>query len=495
MSVIFLNKPKMPEVQNKSVSPGVNKNATSTVSGARNDLRPNVKSIDVALSDLKDAPRKVRTITTKQTAKVQASVKAFGIVAPILIDKNNVIIDGHVLVKVAQQLDLRTVPCVRVEHLSDEDVRTLRIALNRTQETGEWDITNRRLEFLSLVDCEIDLSVTGFDPTEIDMDVQIDGVFSDEADPLDEFVDQPAPDTVAITQVGDMWQLGKHRILCGNARKQEDLDLLVADQTVSMVLTDAPYNVKVNGHIHASNGKFEEFAEASGEMSFAEFTDFLAESLGHSVSRLEPGGLVYSFMDWRHMGEMLGALERIGLNLKNLCIWVKTNGGMGSLYRSRHELVFVAARSGISTRNNVELGKNGRNRTNVWEYAGATGGVKDEEDDFTLHPTVKPIRLVEDAILDVTSIGETVLDPFLGSGTTLLAAERKHRRCLGLEISPAYVDIAIHRWQAMTGLEAVHAKTGETFNNRAALSFEGCDQRTSGDTVTAPDTTPEWENF
>jgi DNA modification methylase len=268
----------------------------------------------------------------------------------------------------------------------------------------------------------------------------------------------------------------------------------VRDMHVAMVFTDPPFNLPISHHVRTTDA-FEEFAEASGEMSRSEFIDFLVATLGVAASFLAPGGLLYAFMDWRHIGEMTAALEHIGLELINLCVWAKPNGGMGSLYRSRHELVFVTKVPGAPHRNNVELGKHGRYRTNVWEYTGATGGVKSEEDDFTVHPTVKPVGLVADAILDVTALGETVLDPFLGSGTTLLAAERTRRKCLGVEISPAYVDVAIRRWQDMTGLEAVQVETGETFNARAKRLAEGEELDTTRSDNTEPAPISETEDF
>ena len=229
--------------------------------------------------------------------------------------------------------------------------------------------------------------------------------------------------------------------------------------------------------MRVAKGKIPEFAEASGEMSEAEFKNFLLQTLGNAAAAVKAGGVLFTCMDWRHADVLMAVLSELGLGLLNICVWAKPNGGMGSLYRSRHEFVFVAKRSGAPHTNNIELGKHGRYRTNVWEYAGATGGRKSAEDDFSLHPTVKPVRLVRDAILDVTAIGEVVLDPFLGSVTTVLAAELARRICCGVEISPAYVDVAIQRWEKMTERQAVHADTGLTFAQmraeRTSLAGEG----------------------
>ncbi|MBV1868153.1 MAG: ParB N-terminal domain-containing protein [Marinosulfonomonas sp.] len=453
----------------------------------------NCQIIQKPLADIKAAKNPVRKLKKKQIARVERSARLHQFLAPIVIDENYEIVDGHTRLEVARQLGLATVSCICIDHLSAIEKRSLKIALNKTQETGTWDEGALKLEFEYLLEFGTDLTVTGFEPTEIDAVLDIGGTV-EEADPLDEFGELPSADAKAVTRLGDTWKLEDHCILCGNARHSEDLDRMVRDMHVAMVFTDPPFNLQISGHVRTTD-TYEEFAEASGEMSRPEFIDFLAETLGVAASSLAPGGLLYAFMDWRHIGEMTTALERLGLQLINLCVWAKPNGGMGSLYRSRHELVFVAKVPGAPHRNNIELGKHGRYRTNVWEYTGATGGAKSEDDDFTVHPTVKPVGLVADAILDVTALGETVLDPFLGSGTTLLAAERTRRKCLGVEISPAYVDVAIRRWQEMTGLDAVHVETGETFNERAGrlAASEGLGITRSDGAAPAP--TPEMEDF
>jgi DNA modification methylase len=295
---------------------------------------------------------------------------------------------------------------------------------------------------------------------------------TDLPDPADDFGALEDTATPVVTQPGDLWVLGDHRVFCGSARDGAALAAVLAGDQADVVFTDPPYNVKINGHVRGTSGGFAEFAEASGEMSPVEFTAFLEETLGPAAAMVKPGGVLFACMDWRHTGEILDALAALGLRLLNICVWVKTNPGMGSLYRSQHELVFVARRPGAAHRNNVQLGQYGRNRSNVWHYAGATGGRRDADDAFAAHPTVKPIRLVMDALLDVTTPGDLVIDPFLGSGTTLLAAERTRRRAIGVEIEPGYVDLAIRRWQVMTGGQAVHAESGMSFDALAARVVE-----------------------
>jgi len=294
-----------------------------------------------------------------------------------------------------------------------------------------------------------------------------------DGDPADDLTGFVSDDLNLVARVGDVWILGDHCIYCGSARDGTEIAALLDGEVADAVFTDAPFNQPISGHVSTVRDRHPEFAEASGEMSRDEFVAFLTGTLGNVSVCLKPGGVLYSCIDWQHIGEMTDAFEAIGLKLLNICIWVKHAPGMGGLYRSQHEMVLVGRRSGAGHLNNVQLGKFGRNRSNVWTYAGATGGKGDSDDDFNVHPTVKPIRLVMDAFLDVTTRGELVIDPFLGSGTTLLAAERTGRRCLGVEIEPRYVDLGIRRWQDMTGGLAVHSETGVTFDQMAE-SAEMC---------------------
>jgi len=435
----------------------------SQATAVRNDLSPQLVFKQVAIDDLRPAARRTRRRDEKQIRRVMRSIEANGFVVPLLITDDGEIIAGHTRLEAARRLGLTHAPCILVDHLTDAEIRRLRITLNRTEETGVWDDAALKLEFEALLDLDIDLGSTGFEIPEIDRILQIGVAEGASSDPLDEFGGLPPPASDAVTRRGDTWRMGGHVLHCGSARNGDSHSRLIGDEPVEMVFTDPPYNVRINGHARTKTGAFPEFAEASGEMSPAAFEGFLVETLGPAAAALDAGGMLYAFMDWRHMREMLGALDRLGLESVNLCVWVKRNGGMGSLYRSRHELIFVARKPGGRERNNVQLGRFGRNRSNVWEYAGATGG-GGAEDDFSLHPTVKPVRLVMDAILDATSQNGLIVDPFLGSGTTLIAAERTRRRCVGVEIEPAYVDLAIRRWQDITGQEAVLAATGRTFD-------------------------------
>jgi DNA modification methylase len=471
MGVTFINKPGGPapcagDATLSEMAVVSAKNGDTPAQPAatlRNDLLPCITVEMVPLNTLVVAHNPVRKLRTAQVARTARSIRRLGFRDPVLIGKEGEIIDGHTRVEAARRLGLEKVPCIIAEDLSPDEIRLLRIALNRVQERGEWDERALKLELAYLLEFEPDLTVTGFEAPEIDRLLVLDDSGDDEADPLDNLEDLPEAGATAVTRPGDIWRLGPHRVLCGNARNMADILQVIEGRPPAAVFTDHPYNLKVSGHVTVGKGKFAEFAEASGEMSEAEYEDFLRVTTANMSKALKPGGVLYLCIDWRHAEVLMRVLRSVGLDLINTCVWAKDKPGMGSLYRSQHELVLVAKRPGAPHLNNVQLGVHGRNRSNVWHYAGATGGRKAQEDDFSLHPTVKPVRLVRDALLDVTAMGELVLDPFLGSGTTVLAAELSRRVCAGIEISPAYLDVVIGRWERLTGLDAVHIDTGLTF--------------------------------
>ena len=277
---------------------------------------------------------------------------------------------------------------------------------------------------------------------------------------------RPAPDAIGVTVIGDDWQLGPPRLRCGNALKAEDYAAVLVGAKADIVFTDPPYNVPIAGHV-SGHGKVthRSFAMAVGEMSVAEFTDFLMQLCMHCRASSSEGSIHYYCMDWRHLPELLAAGNAVYTEFKNLCVWVKDNAGMGSLYRSQHELVLLFKHGTAPHINNVELGRHGRSRSNVWQYAGANSFARatDEGNLLALHPTVKPVAMIADALYDCSRRGDLVLDPFMGSGSTIIAAERTGRRCAGLELDPLYVDVAIRRWQRATGKDAVHVASGESF--------------------------------
>jgi len=392
-------------------------------------------------------PRNARSHPKRQIEQIAASIREFGFSNPILIDPSGAIIAGHGRALGAKALGMEKVPTIVLPHLTQDQKRALRLADNKIALNAGWDMELLKLELgeLAVLDLDFDVTLTGFSAGEID--VVLDGG----VDPDDEVI--PAAPAKPYTRPGDIWILGDHRLGCGDGRDLAFLKAVVGDGAIDAAFLDPPYNVRINGHANAK-GRHREFAMASGEMTNAAFRIFLEESLGACAAVSRAGAVHFVCMDWRHMAQLQSVGEKVYGALLNLCIWNKSNAGMGALYRSKHELVFVFRVGEAAHFNAVELGRHGRNRTNVWDYASVNSLKGSRREDLALHPTVKPAGMVADAIKDVTRRGELVLDTFLGSGTTLIAAERAGRRFRGLDIDPAYVDVAIERWSAATGIEA-----------------------------------------
>lgn len=399
------------------------------------------------IGELIPDPRNARTHPKRQIEQLKASIKEFGFTNPILADPEGRIIAGHGRLQAAKALEIAQVPTITLSGLSETQKRALRIADNKIALNASWDleILQQELGELASIDLDIDPTLTGFSTGEIDV------LLAKSADPDDEVI-PPAP-TTPKTKPGDIWILGEHRIGCGDARNTEFLRRVIGEGAqVDAAFLDPPYNVRIKGNANPT-GRHREFAMASGEMSEANFRSFLADALGAAAGCSRDGAIHFVCMDWRHMDSLLAVGPTVYGELLNLCIWNKSNAGMGSLYRSKHELVFVYRVGMAPHLNMVELGKHGRNRTNVWDHVSVSSIRGSRREDLNLHPTVKPVGLVAEAIKDVTRHGDLVMDLFLGSGTTLLAAERTGRRFRGLEIDPGYVDVAIERWSARTGLE------------------------------------------
>ncbi|WP_457938374.1 site-specific DNA-methyltransferase [Mesorhizobium sp. 10J20-29] len=406
-----------------------------------------------------------RTHSKAQIRQIANSITKFGFTNPLLIDENNAVLAGHGRLAAAKQLELREVPCLRYDHMSDADKRAYRIADNRIAEKAGWDKEILAIEFEALTALDFDLEATGFEIAEVDVII---GEFSpenqdDADDELDKVVTKPAVGP-AVTQTGDLFLLGDHRLLCGSSLSSDDFTTLMQGETADVCFVDFPYNVPVSGHVSGlGQTQHREFAMASGEMSPEEFVEFLYSAFGQIALACKQGAIVFACMDWRHVEETIRAGKATLGQLLNLCVWNKTNAGMGSLYRSQHELVLVLRNGSTPHANNVELGKHGRYRTNVWTYRGMNSFGAGRMDDLAAHPTVKPTELVKDALLDVSRRGDIVLDPFGGSGTTLLAAHKIGRRARLIEIDPAYCDLTIRRFEKHTGKQARLAETGETF--------------------------------
>lgn len=407
--------------------------------------------------------RKSRVHSRQQIGQIAESIRVFGFNDPVLIDENGKVLSGNARVEAARLLTWTTIPCVQASHMTAAQKRAYVIAENRLGELASWDNDVLRLEFEELIEIKTDFSleVIGFTEPQIDTILLAGQGGSERGDKT-----PPAPDT-PVSQVGDLWLLGDHRLICGDATDPDVIGRLMDGVEARSVFTDAPYNVPVAGHI-TSSGQHGEFVMASGEMTDPEFTDFLTRVLTRILEALTPGGLAYFCMDWRHAKHTFDAAEATGSELLNIIIWDKTAGGMGSFYRSRHELIFLFRKPGAGHTNRVQLGSNGRNRANVWAYDGVNGFGKSKAKTRELHPTVKPLALVRDAILDSSARGDAVLDLFSGSGTTLIAAEQSGRRGHASELDPRYIDVGIIRWQDFTGRQARLAATGQTFEEARA---------------------------
>lgn len=413
----------------------------------------------IAISDLKPWARNARTHSKKQVRQIAESIETFGFTNPVLIDERRTILAGHGRVEAARLLGRDEVPCLRLDDMSEDEKRAYVLADNKLALNAGWDEDLLAAELGALVsaDLDFDVSITGFSIPEID------GVLASVApeepgDPEDDLL----PGEIAPrVRNGDVWQLGPHRLVCGDALEGAVVEELMAGDMARMVFSDPPYNVKIDGHV-GNSGKIQhrEFAMASGEMTVSEFTGFLERAFQNMADHSVDGSIHYLCMDWRHMSEMLAAGQGVYDELKNLIVWAKDNGGMGTFYRSRHELIFVFKKGKAAHINTFELGQHGRYRTNVWEYRGANSRHAGRMEELALHPTVKPVQMIADAIRDVSGRGEIVLDLFGGSGSTMIAAEKTGRRGYLCELDPIYCDRILARWEAYAKDEAVQVVCG-----------------------------------
>jgi len=417
--------------------------------------------VDRPPCDLSPWPGNARTHSDKQLAKLKASIQKFGFTAPVLVDEAGVVLAGHGRLQAAMELGLPTVPTRVISGLTEAQKRAYVIADNKIAQLSRWDDNLLKGELDILIKEDFDIETTGFSTAEID--IMFDGAAEAAgSDPEDL---QPADIAAeAVSREGDLWQVGDHRLLCGNALAAGCYKAVIQDGLAQMVITDPPYNVPIDGHVCGSGKvKHKEFAMASGEMSQSEFTAFLNGAFSHLHAFAQDGAIHFIFMDWRHAREIQDAAHPLFGAPRQLCVWAKDNGGMGTFYRSQHELVFVFKKGDAPHINNFELGQHGRYRTNVWSYPGVNTFKGKGYELLALHPTVKPVSLIADAIRDCSHRKGIVLDPFAGSGTILIAAERTGRHARAIELDPQYVDVSVKRWQRVTGKQAVLAATGQTW--------------------------------
>lgn len=419
--------------------------------------------LDIAyqrVDDLRPYPRNARTHSKKQIRQIADAITEFGFTNPILIDDQMMILAGHGRAEAARLLAMKQVPCVRLSSMTEAQKRAYIIADNKLALNAGWDEDLLAEELEALIDDDIsfDVELTGFTIGEVDRLV-VDSVPQEPGDPDDDIM--PAGDVERRCQPGDLWQLGPHRLFCGDARDANTIKTLMAGDKARMVFTDPPYNVPIDGHVGGSGKvKHPEFAMASGEMTVDQFTSFLRDALGNLAANAMDGSIHFICMDWRHMAELQAAGLSVYDELKNMIVWVKDNGGMGTFYRSRHELILAYKLGTEPHVNTFELGQHGRYRTNVWEYKGVNTMRAGRMEELSMHPTVKPVQMIADAIRDVSGRGDIVLDTFGGSGSTLIAAHKTGRRGYLCEYDPIYCDRIIARYEAYAHDEAERLACG-----------------------------------
>lgn len=424
------------------------------------DSMSELKIETLLIAELTPWARNARTHSKKQIRQIAESIQTFGFTNPVLVDDELTILAGHGRVAAAQSLEMTTVPCVRLSNMSPEQKRAYVLADNKLALNAGWDddILAGELEALLGMDLDFNIDVIGFSISEIDS--LIEGVANEEeGDPDDDLI----PTTVAPERCrdGDVWQLGPHRLVCGDALDPHNAALLMDGEQARMVFTDPPYNVPIDGHVGGSGAiKHREFAMATGEMSESQFTAFLSQSFQQLAVHSVDGSIHFICMDWRHIREITQAGDKVYTELKNMITWVKDNGGMGTFYRSRHELIFAYKLGTEPHINSFELGQHGRYRTNVWEYKGVNSRGSGRMEELALHPTVKPVQMIADAIKDVSGRGDIVLDIFGGSGSTLIAAHKTGRRGYLIELDERYCDIILQRSEVFAKDEAEQMACG-----------------------------------
>lgn len=425
----------------------------------QSDLKHAIDYVDP--ESLTPPVRKLRKHGQRQLAQIEASIRNFGFNDPILVDRSGKIICGYGRWLAARELGMTAIPVISVPHLSAQQLRLYAIAENKIGLLSEWDEDELRIEFGELLDLSLDLNLdlTGFTTCEIDTLLTAPPAKNEEGEADD------APQGPAVTQRSDLWLMDDHKLFCGDALEEVSYQTLLGDERAQVVFADAPYNVEMSMISGKGRAKHKDFAMAAGEMSKSQFTRFLTTAFRHMAAFSIDGAIHFQCIDWRHLAEMQEAGEQAYAELKNVIVWNKGSGGMGSFYRSQHELIFVWKKGTAKHINNFGLGANGRYRTNLWTYPGNNSFHKNRDKELAAHATVKPIDLVADAIRDCSHSGGIILDAFGGSGTTLLAAERTRRRARLIELEPTYCDVIIRRWQDMTGRTAVLATTGEDFDD------------------------------
>lgn len=422
---------------------------------------PDLKIDYLSPQQIQPRPRAYRKHSNKQIELIGKWLKRHGCVEPLLVDSENHIVCGEAVAEAAKRIGLNRLPVVRAEHMSDSELRAYALAANKLSEMSGYDDELLALELKEIDELlgDVDLSDLGFEPGEIDRLLG----FTDGDKPEDEHWVDPDP-ACPVAKLGDVWQLGRHRLLCGDALNSERYDVLLDGEKAQLVLSDVPYNLPAKQI--SGNGRFkhEDFVQGAGEMSKAEFTDFLTGAMQLMRKNSIDGSIHMLFMSWHYLSELLQAGHIAYDELKNICTWVKKSGGMGSFYRSQTEFIAMFKHGKAPHINNIQLGKFGRNRTNAWFYDGMNTYSAERDELLAQHATVKPLELMADAILDCSKKDGIVLDPFVGSGTTILAAEQTGRRAFAMELDPVYVDVALRRFIKATDYDPIRLTDGQKFS-------------------------------
>lgn len=449
-------------------------------------LGPGVLSqvTEVSIEQLVPYGHNARTHSDEQLAVIGQSLQAFGWMNPVLVDDDHVIIAGHGRVEAAKRLGITHAPVLRVGGLTPDQIRAYRLADNRTAELSGWSSEILAIELQHITEVEIGCSIETLGWKMPEVEVLLETHRDSTAAEDDSADDVPAGSDIAVSKVGDLWLCEAHRVLCGSAIDAAAMAKVTDGKSVQLICQDPPWNIPVKSIVGSGRTKHREFVMGSGEMSVADFRRFLGDELRCNANHAVPGAVIQVFIDWRGVEKVIAAGEAQGLELLNILVWVKTNGGMtGGPWRSQHELIAVFRKPGAKIKNRVELGKYGRYRTNVLHMAGLNSFGKGRMEALESHPTRKPVALIAELIRDVTDFGDAVLDSFLGSGTTLIAAERTRRTCFGMELDPIYVDTAIRRWEQFTGKQAVLEGSGKTFGE---VEAERAQINTADTTTVAP---------
>ena len=393
--------------------------------------------------------------------KMIACIKEFGFRIPIVAKSDGTVVDGHLRLKAARKIGLKEVPVVNADDLTEAQIKAFRLVANQSANWAEWDEELLKLEFKELDDLDFDLELTGFDLDEIEKYLQDDKDIQEDNFNEDEIFEESKK---VITKPGNLWILSNHRLLCGDSTNENNVKKLMNNQIADRIFTDPPYNLESDRLVRADILRHDDFLMAAGKMSEQEYTNFLDKVFKNLISESKDGSIHYICMDWRHVYEVMTAAKNNYSEFKQLCVWNKKNMGLGSFYRNKHELVFVFKNGTAEHTTHIGAIDSARTRTNVWEYASMNSyGADDRTELSALHPTVKPVRLVADAILDCSNRSDLILDLFGGSGTTMIACEETDRKCYMMEIDPKYCDVSIRRWQKLTGQQAILEANGKTF--------------------------------